>query len=85
MDPQAAWDRMLTAYAESDYASAQEFAQVLKNWLQAGGFPPTVLGHPEIGPHFESVLALASCTYILGFDLADEAFPLSPIAERGAD
>ncbi len=83
MDPQAAWDRMLTAYADSEFASAQEFAQALKNWLQSGGFPPTVLGHPEIGPHFESVLALAGCTYILGFDIAQEKTSLPPITERG--
>ncbi len=82
MDPQAAWDRMLTAYAESDFALAQEFAQALKNWLQSSGFPPTVLGQPDIGPQFESVLALAGCTYILGFDLAKDASSPSPSVER---
>ncbi len=82
MDPQATWDRMLTANAESDLASAKEYAQTLKNWLRSGGFPPIVLGHSDIGPDFEKVLALAGCTFVLGFDVTEEAVSRIPTTKR---
>lgn len=53
MDPQAAWDQMLAAYAAGEYESAEEFAQSLRDWLGRGGFPPAVLGNPQLGPEFD--------------------------------
>jgi hypothetical protein len=45
MDPNAAWNEMLMAYATKDWASALEYADGLLNWLEHGGFPP----QPTIG------------------------------------
>ena len=65
MDPQAAWDRLLAAYAEGDWDSLEELAVALGNWLQMGGFPPVVLGHPGLGLEFEKALATAGCKFVL--------------------
>jgi hypothetical protein len=61
MDPQAAWDELLCAYAEGDFDRIEELAAALSEWLRKGGFPPTVLGHPDVGEDFERAFALAGC------------------------
>ena len=66
MDPQAAWDQLLAAYAEGDWDRIEELALALKEWLRKGGFPPTVIGDPAIGEEFERALAQAGCDFALG-------------------
>lgn len=47
MDPQAAWDQLLAAYAEHDWQQVDELATGLMEWLDRGGFPPlTSPSHP---------------------------------------
>lgn len=65
MDPQATWDQLLRAYAEGDWESLEALAVALSNWLQKGGFPPVVIGHPGLGPDFEEALAKAACGHAL--------------------
>ena len=40
MDPTASWDMMLSAYKESNWEEALEYAEALLGWLRQGGFPP---------------------------------------------
>lgn len=65
MDLQAAWDRLLAAYAEGDWETVEESAMALSQWLRKDGFPPVVLGNPSLGPEFEGVLAKAACAFVL--------------------
>jgi hypothetical protein len=65
MDPQAAWDQLLCAYAEGDWDRIEELARALSDWLSTGGFPPTVLGVAALGAEFERALAQAGCDFIL--------------------
>ena len=65
MDPHATWDELLCAYAEGDYERSEELAAALSEWLDKGGFPPTVLGNAQLGPAFEEALAKAGCDFIL--------------------
>ena len=65
MDPQAAWDQLLCAYAEGDWDRTEELALALSEWLRKGGFPPTVLGQEALGPEFDRALANAGCDFIL--------------------
>ncbi len=65
MDPQATWDQLLCAYAEGDWDIIEERATDLIEWLDRGGFPPTVLGNPGLGPEWERALARAGCLHAL--------------------
>ena len=40
MDPQAAWNEMLTAILQKDWEQVFEFAEALLSWMKHGGFPP---------------------------------------------
>ena len=65
MDPQASWDQLLSAYAEGNWDRTEELALALSDWLNKGGFPPTVLGQDALGPEFDRALARAGCDFIL--------------------
>ncbi len=47
MDPQATWQAMLQALIDDDRDSASDHATALIDWLERGGFSPTVL--PDLG------------------------------------
>ncbi len=40
MDPQTAWNEMLTAILQKDWEQVSEFAEALLTWMKRGGFPP---------------------------------------------
>ena len=61
MDPQATWDQLQKAYCIRDWEAVRELAQSLLDWLQRGGFPPTVLGKPFSDPDQHREVALAFC------------------------
>ncbi len=65
MDPQATWDQLLSALVERDWDRTEELATALKNWLGAGGFPPVVLGAPDLGPAWERAICRAGCQFAL--------------------
>lgn len=47
MDPQATWLAMIQALIDDDRETASEFAENLIDWLDRGGFSPSVL--PDLG------------------------------------
>ena len=61
MDPQVAWKELQFAYRERDWDEVRELAQSLLDWLQRGGFPPTVLGKPFSDPEQHREVARAFC------------------------
>ena len=40
MDPQTAWNEMLTAIHQKDWEQVSEFAEGLLSWIKRGGVPP---------------------------------------------
>lgn len=44
MDPQAAWDEILTAIVQRDWDRAFETSEALLSWMKNGGFPPQTSG-----------------------------------------
>lgn len=71
MDPQAAWEQLLAAYAAGDWDILEERATNLIAWLDRGGFPPTILHQPEFDSELNRALAHAGCHFALGI-LKDE-------------
>jgi hypothetical protein len=63
MDPQAAWQELLAAFAEQDWTRVQELADGLATWLHRGGFPPQVLTPPGLGAEGNRALAMAACKF----------------------
>lgn len=72
MDPSAAWNSLLMAYATKQWADAIDPAEALRDWLKAGGFPP----QPTIGSttgsltcqldnEFSAGICLAACEHVL--------------------
>ena len=47
MDPQATWLAMIQALIDEERESASEYAEILIDWLDRGGFPPIAL--PDFG------------------------------------
>jgi hypothetical protein len=65
MDPQAAWDQLLAAYAAGDWDILEERATDLIGWLDRGGFPPTILNQTDLDPDWNRALARAGCLHAL--------------------
>ena len=40
MDPQTAWNEMLTFILQKDWEQVHKFAEALLSWMKHGGFPP---------------------------------------------
>lgn len=60
MDPDAAWRRLLDAFA-ADQDDCREAGDALSHWLQNGGFPPRVTGIRAL----DTLMVQAVCTYVL--------------------
>jgi len=65
MDPQATWQAMLDAYAESDWIAAPEHAEALIGWLDRGGFPPETVEGRELRPELNRAIAIAASRLVL--------------------
>ena len=65
MDPPAAWDQLLAAYAAGDWEILEERATDLLAWLDRGGFPPTIIRQPDLDPDRNRVLTRAGCVHAL--------------------
>lgn len=50
MDPQTAWDELLAAYRQRDWAEVEQRAGDLLGWLMRGGFPPIPRAIPQLRP-----------------------------------
>ncbi|MFO0967864.1 MAG: hypothetical protein U0793_20060 [Gemmataceae bacterium] len=77
MDPQAAWDQLLCAYAEGDWDVIEQRATDLLAWLDNGGFPPQVL-RQNLGPHWNRALARAGCLIALEIIRSEWSIPQQP-------
>lgn len=65
MDPQAAWDQLLAAYAAGDWDLIEERATDLLAWLDRDGFPPRILRQSDLDPDLNRALARAGCVHAL--------------------
>jgi hypothetical protein len=65
MDPQAAWDQLLAAYAAGEWDQIEERATDLLAWLDRGGFPPMIIQQPDLDPDWNCALARAGCIHAL--------------------
>ena len=65
MDPQAAWDQLLAAYAAGDWDEIEEHATDLLAWLDRGGFPPMIIQQPDLDSDWNRALARAGCLHVL--------------------
>ena len=65
MDPQITWMNLQEAYLKRDWDDVRELAQSLLDWLQRGGFPPTVLGTPHTDPDLHRDFVQAFCRRVL--------------------
>ena len=65
MDPQAAWDQLLAAYAAGNWDILEERATDLIGWLDRGGFPPAILNQPDLDSDWNQALARAGCLHAL--------------------
>lgn len=65
MDPQIAWEQLLSAYAEGDWDRIVEHGEALLDWLDRGGFPPRVMNHPGLGSDWDRMLTRAGCLFAL--------------------
>lgn len=75
MDPQAAWDQLLAAYAAGDWDRIQETATDLLGWLDRGGFAPTINPQtPDLDSEWNRVLARAACIHAL--DIVQSAWSI---------
>ena len=64
MDPQAAWDQLLAAYAAGDWDILEDRATDLIAWLDRGGFPPKILDRDDL-PDWNRALAYEGCRLAL--------------------
>ncbi len=67
MDPQAAWDEMLSAYRDRDPERVQPHADALNEWLQKGGFPPNTGAGPAMGMDWHRRLTQAGVAFCLEY------------------
>jgi hypothetical protein len=65
MDPQAAWDKLLEAYAEKDWDQVTDLATGLLAWLDRGGFPPRAVAGVELGQDFDRAISRFGCAYAI--------------------
>lgn len=63
MDPQAAWELLLTAIVERDHEQIVAISHDLGDWLKHGGFSPTVIPNPALSTDFQRSLAKSACEW----------------------
>lgn len=61
MDPQAAWDQLLAAYDRLDWATVEERATGLLEWLDRGGFPLRIVGPHAAGQEWNRRVVHHAC------------------------
>ena len=67
MDPQVAWEQMLTAVSERDWEQAQEFAEGLLQWMKQGGVPPRTVSHSHMQRGWNRTMAEFGCLMALQY------------------
>jgi hypothetical protein len=64
MDPEAAWDLLVQAIIDKDCQEARFIAIDLLNWLNMGGFPPSISLF-RVSKEWQSLLCRKVCETIL--------------------
>jgi hypothetical protein len=65
MDPNQTWSDLSEAFGEEDWDRVDELASALAEWLDRGGFPPSVTGHKA----FDKLVAKNACNALLAWDV----------------
>ena len=65
MDPQAAWDQLLAAYADRDWQQIDELACGLLDWLNRGGFPPQTSPSHQLDKNWNRAVSLFACRFAI--------------------
>lgn len=65
MDPQAAWDQLLAAYADRDWQQVDELAAGLVNWLGRGGFPPQTSPSHQLDDAWNRAVSRFACEFAI--------------------
>lgn len=65
MDPQATWKELLEHYNHKQFEEALAAAENLHQWLQRGGFSPTVTEQINAGDELHRVIARAVVQHVL--------------------
>lgn len=65
MDPQAAWNEMLTCHINGRATDALEAAASLLEWLDRGGFAPVTCDGLPRADELHQVVAIAVCRHLL--------------------
>jgi len=60
MDPNQAWRDLSDAWDSGEFADCIEIASNLEDWLNKGGFPPTITRHQA----FDRAVVLAMCAAV---------------------
>ncbi|MBN8625471.1 MAG: hypothetical protein J0M17_08285 [Planctomycetes bacterium] len=61
MDPQAAWNELLSASLNRDWGRAEELADGLLAWLGKHGAPPITVGDRALGVEWHNAVAQFVC------------------------
>lgn len=61
MDPQAAWEQLLGAYDRLDWATVEELATGLLEWLDRGGFSPRIVAQHAAGQKWNRQVVQHAC------------------------
>ena len=87
MDPQQTWTDMLDALKQNDYDEAKELAGALLEWLDKGGFPPTVVGDESIGADWHRMIAAFICRSVVSRtnETREESHPRTPATNLKGD
>jgi hypothetical protein len=67
MDPQVAWEQMLTAVSDRDWDQAEEFADALLKWMKQAGVPPGTACHSPMPQAWNRAMAEFGCLMALQY------------------
>lgn len=66
MDPNKTWSDLSQAVERDDWQEATELAEVLAEWINKGGFPPTITGNKV----FDRLVVKATVESIAAWEIA---------------
>ena len=67
MDPDVAWQEMITAVAKRDAEEARERAEALLDWLSKRGYPPKTASDPKLPQGWHRSLTYFACHWVLAW------------------
>lgn len=66
MDPNTVWSDLARAIERDDWNEATELAEMLVDWIERQGFPPTITGIAT----FDRIVTAAAATAIAAWETA---------------